>query len=74
VIVLDVIGAFARFLYKFLVGDDLLVAVVMLAALALSGVLVRARIDAWWLVPPAAVLMTAVSLRRRDGQTVGRRK
>ena len=56
--------AFVRFLYKFLVGDDLLVAVVMLLALALAGLLARARIDPWWLVPPIAVAMTAVSLRR----------
>ena len=59
------IAAFGRFLYKFLVGDDLLVAAVMLAALALSGLLARGRVDAWWVVPPLAVAMTAVSLRRR---------
>ena len=59
------LGAPARFLYKFLVGDDLLVAAVMLAALTLSGLLARGRVDPWWLVPPVAVGMTAVSLRRR---------
>ena len=63
--VLGWFAAFGRFLYKFLVGDDPLVAVVMLAALALSGLLARGRVDAWWLLPPLAVAMTAVSLRRR---------
>jgi hypothetical protein len=65
VIILDWVVAFARFLYKFLVGDDLVVALVMLAALAFTAALVRGHLDAWWLVPPIAVLMTAVSLRRR---------
>ena len=58
--------AFARFIYKFLVGDDLTVALVMLGALAVSAVLIRGGVDAWWLVPPLAVAMTAVSLRRRS--------
>jgi hypothetical protein len=59
------VAALGEFLYKFLVGDDLPVALVMLAALALSGLLARGHVDAWWLVPPVAVAMTAVSLRRR---------
>jgi hypothetical protein len=65
VIVLKWIAAFMRFLYKFLVGDDLTVAFVMVAALAVTGLLVRGHLEAWWLVPLLAVLMTAVSLRRR---------
>lgn len=73
-IVLDLGGAFARFLYKFLIGDDLLVAVAMLLTLAVSGLLVHARVEAWWLVPPMAVVMTAVSLRRRAPRAVSRRK
>ena len=63
-----VIGAGAglgRFLYGFLVGDDWRVAVVMLLALAATAVMVGNGINAWWLTPLLAVVMTGVSLWRR---------
>jgi hypothetical protein len=63
--VLDSAAGPARFVYAFLVGDDLLVAVVMLAALIATSVMVRGGINAWWLVPLLAVVMTGVSLWRR---------
>lgn len=53
------------FVYGFLFGDDWTVALVMLAALVLTGLLESQRVNAWWLVPPLAVLMTIVSLWRR---------
>jgi len=62
---MDWVAAFGGFLYKFLVGDDLLVAAVMLVTLALCGVLAQLRLNPWWLVPPVAVAMTGLSLRRR---------
>ena len=55
----------ARFIYRFIVGDDWTVAVVMLLALAATAAMVGNRLDAWWLVPVLAVVMTGVSLRRR---------
>ena len=55
----------AHFVYRFVVGDDLIVAVVILLALAATAALVANRLDAWWLVPALAVVMTGVSLRRR---------
>jgi hypothetical protein len=58
-------AAAGRFFYGFIVGDDWSVAVVMLLALAVTAVLVANGIDAWWLVPPLAVVMTGVALRRR---------
>ena len=58
--------ALGRFFYGFVVGDDWSVAVVMVLALAITGVLVSIGIDAWWLVPPLAVVMTAVALWRRN--------
>ena len=58
------LAGLGRFLYKFLVGDDLAVALVMLATLAVAGLLARVRVEPWWLVPPVALAMTAVSLRR----------
>jgi uncharacterized membrane protein len=57
-----------RFLYRFIVGDDWTVAVVMLLALAATGVLVAHRISAWWLVPPLAIVTTGISLRRSGRQ------
>jgi hypothetical protein len=63
--VMDAAGGSVRFVYAFLVGDDLLVAVVMLAALIATAVMVRAGVNAWWLVPLLAVVMTGVSLWRR---------
>jgi hypothetical protein len=54
-----------RFVYGFVVGDDWLVAFVMLLALVVTGALVAAGINAWWLVPPLAVVMTGVSLWRK---------
>ena len=55
-----------RFLYGFVVGDDWTVAAVMLLALVITAELIANGIDAWWLVPPLAVLMTGVALRRRS--------
>ena len=54
----------ARFLYFFVVGDDWTVALAILLALAVTGVLVSEHISAWWLVPFVAILMTGVSLGR----------
>lgn len=54
-----------RFVYGFIVGDDPVVAAVMLAALVLTALLVAAHVNAWWLVPPLAVAMTGFSLWRR---------
>ena len=69
VIASAVIGV-ARFLYRFIVGDDWTVAVAILLALAATGVLTAGHISAWWLVPFVAVFMTGVSLRRAARQAV----
>ena len=52
------------FVYRFVVGDDWVVALVMLLALMVTAALVAMGIDAWWLVPLLAVVMTGISLRR----------
>ena len=62
-VVSGVVGV-ARFLYLFVVGDDWTVALAILLALAVTGVLVGEHISAWWLVPFVAILMTGVSLGR----------
>ena len=56
--------ATARFLYRFIVGDDWMVALVVVIALAATGVLQGEHISAWWLVPLVAIVMTGISLRR----------
>jgi len=51
-----------RFFYTFVVGDDWTVAAVMVLGLVATAALVANRINAWWLVPPLAVVMTAAAL------------
>jgi hypothetical protein len=56
------IGAFW---YDFVVGDDWRVAVIVVAALALTALLVHAAgVNAWWLVPGFAFAALGWSLRR----------
>ena len=62
---LGFVVAVGRFLYGYIFGDDWVVAVVMLIAIAASAALVANHVNAWWLVPPAAVVMTGISLLRR---------
>jgi hypothetical protein len=63
IIVSGLVGV-ARFLYGFVVGDDWIVALVIVIALAATGLLVADHISAWWLVPFVAIFMTGVSLQR----------
>jgi hypothetical protein len=53
-----------RFLYRFVVGDDWMVALAIVLALVATSVLVTEKFPAWWLVPVVAIVMTGVSLRR----------
>ena len=56
------IGAFW---YDFVVGDDWRVAVVVVAALALTALLVHvAGVNAWWLLPLSLVVLLPLSLWR----------
>jgi hypothetical protein len=64
-IALSLVLGVVRFVYRFVVGDDLAVAVVMLLALAATAAMVASGLNPWWLVPVLAVGMTGVSLRRR---------
>ena len=57
--------AFARFWKDFVLGDDWVVAAAVAAAIALTAVLARTKgIDAWWVMPPAVVVVLALSLVR----------
>jgi hypothetical protein len=56
--------SFARLWYDFIVGDDWTVAVGVVAAMIATAVLTHARVNAWWLVPSAALLLLAASLAK----------
>jgi hypothetical protein len=62
------VGAFLRFWYEFLVGDDWAIALGVVLALMATRGLVRLHIDAWWLVPVAVVLLLTISLWRETGR------
>ncbi len=53
-----------RFLYDFVVGDDPLIAIVIVGALAATAGLEDAGVAAWWLLPAAAIAALALSLGR----------
>ena len=54
----------ARFLYDFVIGDDPLIAAVVVAGLGLTGYLVGEGLSAWWALPVAAVAALSYSVHR----------
>ncbi len=60
---------FLHFWYNFIVGDDWAIAVGVVGGLALTGVLARRGLDAWWLLPLAVTVLLAVSLWREVRMT-----
>ena len=58
------ITQFAAFWYDFIVGDDWVVAVGVVAALTLAALLARNGIQAWWVLPIAVILLLSISLWR----------
>jgi hypothetical protein len=58
---------FVRFWWDFLVGDDWLVAVGIVVALALTALVSATSIPAWWLLPLAVAAVLWASLRRAVG-------
>jgi hypothetical protein len=56
--------SFARACFEFVIGDDWRAAVAIVAAVALTAVLAHANVSAWWLLPPAVVIIVYASLRR----------
>ena len=55
---------FVAFWYDFIVGDDWVVAAGVVAALALSALLARSGIQAWWVMLIAVILLLSISLWR----------
>jgi hypothetical protein len=60
------IRGFFRFWYGFIIGDDWTVAASVAVAMVGTWALLRAGVNAWWLLPAVAVLATAMSLRRAE--------
>jgi hypothetical protein len=52
------------FLYGFVVGDDPLIAVVVVVMLGLTAGLVSVGASAWWVLPVAVVAVLSFSLHR----------
>jgi hypothetical protein len=62
------LGAFVRFWYEFIVGDDWRVAVGVGAGIALTAAVVSAGLSAWWLMPVAVVATLFASLWQATGR------
>ncbi len=56
--------SFGRFWWDFVIGDDWLVAVLVVAAIGTTAALAHSGITAWWLLPVAVLLVLWLSLRR----------
>jgi hypothetical protein len=56
--------SFARFWWNFIVGDDWRVAAGLAVAFALTWLLEREGISAWWLLPLAVAILLVESVRR----------
>jgi hypothetical protein len=56
--------AFLRFWYDFIVGDDWLIAVGIVAAIAITALIADHGLEAWWVMPVAVIALLAGSLRR----------
>jgi hypothetical protein len=57
--------SFGAFWYDFIIGDDWLVAVLVVAGLALTAILTHvARVNAWWALPVFVFAALAWSLHR----------
>jgi hypothetical protein len=56
--------ALSAFLYDFVVGDDPLIAVVVVVMLGLTAVIAGAGIPAWWVLPSGVVAVLSFSLYR----------
>jgi hypothetical protein len=55
---------FGRFWWDFVVGDDWLVAVLVVIAIGATAALATTSVAAWWLLPLAVPLVLWLSLRR----------
>ena len=59
--------------WELVVGDDWRTALGVVLALALTALLAEAAVSDWWVMPPAALALLALSIRRaaRDASRRG---
>ena len=55
---------FGRFWWDFIIGDDWLVAVLVVVAIGATAALAAASVAAWWLLPVFVFAVLWLSLRR----------
>ena len=58
------IGAFGRFWWDFVVGDDWLVPIEIIAAIGVTAAIASSSFSAWWVLPVVVVFVLYTSLRR----------
>jgi len=58
------VGAFGRFWWEFIVGDDWRVSAQVVAAIAATAAVAAVGVSAWWLLPLAVLGVLYASLRR----------
>jgi len=58
------LSRFGRFWWDFVVGDDWLVAALVVLAIGATAALATTSMAAWWLLPVAVPLILWLSLRR----------
>jgi hypothetical protein len=58
------LGAFGRFWWSFVVGDDWRAAAGVVLAIGSTAALVAGGLDAWWLMPVSVAGILTLSLRR----------
>ena len=58
------LSRFGHFWWEFVIGDDWLVAVLVVVAIGLTAALAAANVAAWWLLPLAVLAVLWLSLRR----------
>jgi hypothetical protein len=56
--------SFGRFWWNFVIGDDWLVAVLVVLAIGATAILAAGNIAAWWVLPLAVPVVLWLSLRR----------
>jgi hydrogenase/urease accessory protein HupE len=58
------IKGFGRFWWDFVVGDDWLVALLVVIAIGVTAAVAHSHVSAWWLMPVAVLVVLWLSLRR----------
>jgi hypothetical protein len=58
------VGAFLRFWYDFIVGDDWRIAAGVVAAIGVTALLAHHGVDAWWLMVGSVIVVLLGSVWR----------